>query len=52
MRKIKIYEKKLIIENTNGVMETWEIGYGDTNQFIRYNGKVWGLYKSKKEEDI
>lgn len=46
MEKIKIYEKKLVTTDENGIKETWEPGYGETKFFLRFKGRVWDLIKS------
>ena len=46
MKKIKIYERKLVTIDENGIKETWEPGYGETKFFLRFKGKVWDLVKS------
>ena len=48
MGKIKIGDFK-IITIKDGIKETWELGNGETQKFIKYNGKFWNLVKT---EDI
>jgi hypothetical protein len=44
MGNIKIKEFK-IITIKDGIKETWELGDGESDKFIRYNGKFWNLIK-------
>lgn len=47
MNKIKIYDKKIVTTDKNGLKEVWEIGYFEgIKEFIRFKGKVWSLVKS------
>lgn len=47
MNKVKIYEKKIVTTDENGLKEIWEIDYFDgVKEFIRFKGKVWNLVKS------
>lgn len=51
MKKVKIYEKKLVTIDENGVKETWEQGYGETKSFLRFKGKVWDLKSDKNHSE-
>jgi hypothetical protein len=44
MGSIKITEFE-IITIKNGVKETWELGNGETDNFIVFKGKIWNLIK-------
>lgn len=43
MKKVKIYENKLVTTNEEGVKEIWNLGYGESKFFLRFKGKVWYL---------
>lgn len=47
---IRVGEFK-IVTIKDGIKETWELGNGESDKFIKYKGRLWNLVRVEILED-